>query len=81
MNFSEALKHLKAGKKVSRAGWNGKGLHIAMQVPDKNSKMTQPYLYIDTTGLRAIGKTPPKGVVPWAPSQTDILAEDWQLVD
>ena len=33
MNFGEALEALKAGKKVARAGWNGKGMYIYL-VPD-----------------------------------------------
>ena len=32
-SFSEALQYLKCGKKVSRIGWNGKGMWIALQVP------------------------------------------------
>lgn len=33
VSFGEAITALKAGKRVSRAGWNGKGLFIFMQVP------------------------------------------------
>ena len=36
-----------------RQGWNGKGVFIKLQVPDEHSKMTSPYIYIDTTGLRS----------------------------
>lgn len=71
MNFSEALMHVKVGKKITRKGWNGAGQFIERQVPDENSKMTLPYLYITTvSGDR----------VPWLASQTDILAEDWNCV-
>ena len=52
VDFGEALKALKAGKKVARKGWNGKGIFVMLQVPDEHSKMTRPYLYIDTTGLQ-----------------------------
>ena len=48
MNFSEALNELKSGNAVFRGGWNGKGIYIKIQFPDKNSKMTSPYIYIDT---------------------------------
>ena len=45
---------------------------IALQVPDAHSKMGLPYLYMKTVqGL----------LVPWLASQTDVLAEDWQLSD
>lgn len=68
MNFSQALDMLKAGSKMARDGWNGKGQYIGMQTPDANSANTLPYLYIITVqGQR----------VPWLASQTDLLAEDW----
>ena len=39
MNCGPALEELKAGKKVSRKGWNGKGMWLELQVPDEHSKM------------------------------------------
>lgn len=69
MDFGTALLTLKNNGKVYRDGWNGKGLWLEMQVPDAHSKMTMPYLYLNY---------PSGGRVPWAPSQTDVLAEDWQ---
>lgn len=81
MNFGEALEALKAGKKVARKGWNGKGIFIELQVPDENSKMTHPYIYIDTTGLQTDNPDAPKDRVPWLASQTDMLAEDWIVVE
>ncbi len=69
MDFGTALLTLKNNGKVYRDGWNGKGLWLEMQTPDAHSKMTMPYLYLNY---------PSGGRVPWAPSQTDVLAEDWQ---
>ena len=80
MTFGGALEALKDGRKVARKGWNGKGIHIALQRPDENSKMTSPYIYIDTTGLQTDNPDAPKSRVPWLASQTDMLAEDWVLV-
>jgi hypothetical protein len=77
MNYGQALHELKAGRKVAREGWNGKGIFIQMQLPDENSKMTSPYTFIDTTGLQTDNDAAPKSRVPWLPSQTDQLAEDW----
>lgn len=63
-----ALELMRAGRRVTRAGWNGKGQFLELQRPDERSKMTLPYIYITTVqGDR----------VPWLASQTDILAEDW----
>jgi hypothetical protein len=71
MDIGQALAALKSGQKVTRAGWNGPNQWIALQVPDENSKMRKPYLYI----------SPVDGeLVPWLASQTDILATDWQVV-
>ena len=67
-DFSDALKALEEGKKVLREGWNGKDQHLELQVPDENSKMTLPYIFI---------KTVQDDLVPWVASQTDILAKDW----
>lgn len=77
MNFGEAIQALKQGKRVKRKGWNGKGIFIELQTPDEFSKMTYPYIYIDTTGLLTDNPEAPKNRVPWLASQTDMLAEDW----
>jgi hypothetical protein len=71
MTFGEAIKNLWDGKRVSREGWNGKGMWLALQRPDEHSKMTLPYIYMST----AQGD-----LVPWLASQTDILAADWGVV-
>jgi hypothetical protein len=63
-----AVKQLQNGSRVSRSGWNGKGMWLELQVPDENSKMTLPYVYM---------KTADNQLVPWLCSQTDLLAIDW----
>ncbi len=68
MNFSQALECLKYGDKVARQGWNGKNMWLHIQIPDPNSKMTLPYIYM---------KTVQGDLIPWLASQTDILANDW----
>ena len=80
-DISVALQLLKQGKRLARRGWNGKGIFIALQKPDEHSKMTHPYIYIDTTGLQTNNPYAPRYTVPWLASQTDMLAEDWCVVD
>lgn len=80
MNFGQALEALKAGSKVARKGWNGKGIFIELQRPDEYSKMTHPYIFIDTTGLQTDNSDAPKNRVPWLASQTDLLSEDWEII-
>ena len=79
MDFGYALKELKSGKRLRRRGWNGKGIFIELQRPDQFSKMTHPYIYIDTTGLQTNNPDAPKDRVPWLASQTDMLADDWEI--
>ncbi|MCL5666992.1 MAG: DUF2829 domain-containing protein [Patescibacteria group bacterium] len=76
-NFGFALQNLKAGKKVARAGWNAHHV-LGLQVPDENSANTLPYIFMvvgadaqDMQGKR----------VPWIASQTDMLADDWTVVE
>lgn len=81
MTFGEAIEMMKNGKRVARKGWNGKGIFCEIQVPDEHSKMTSPYIYIDTTGLQTDNPDAPKSLVPWLASQTDMLADDWMVVE
>lgn len=67
-NIGGAIEALHDGKKMTRSGWNGQGQFIELQVPDENSKMGLPYVFITTVE----GKR-----VPWVCSQTDLLAQDW----
>jgi len=71
MNFGDAIDHLKDGSIVCREGWNGKGMYIELQRPDKHSKMTKPYIFM---------RTVQGDLIPWLASQADVLAEDWELV-
>jgi hypothetical protein len=81
LGLQMAIEAMKEGKKVARKGWNGKGIFIELQRPDEFSKMTSPYIFIDTTGLQTTNPDAPKSRVPWLASQTDMLAEDWVVVE
>lgn len=77
LTFGDALYYLKQGKSVARSGWNGRGMWLTLQVPDSNSKMTLPYIYLNypTDSVNTPGAR-----VPWLASQTDALAEDWMVL-
>lgn len=84
--FGTALKHLKQGYKVARSGWNGKGMFVFL-VPGSVFKVNRaPLLGIYPEGTEVTYcphidmKTADGSVVPWLASQTDVLAEDWELV-
>lgn len=72
MDFGDALRALKAGLRVGRTGWNGKGMWLELQRPDAHSKMRKPYIF-----MRPVDGE----LVPWLASQTDMLAEDWGVID
>lgn len=79
MSIGSAILAMKSGLKVARRGWNGKSMWLKLQKPDVNSKMTLPYIYIEyPVGHPAY---PNGSRVPWLASQTDILAEDYFIVD
>lgn len=86
MDFGMAIDALKSGKKVARAGWNGKGMWLQLVVPHSNrppKTATAMVLSLpdDVDTLPWIGmKTADNKFVPWLASQTDMLAEDWMIV-
>lgn len=78
MDFGAALIALRGGHRVARSGWNGKGMWLKLQIPDVNSLMTLPYIYIEyPEGHPAY---PAGSRVPWLASQTDLLSIDWEVV-
>ena len=84
-NFGTALTALKNGYKLAREGWNGKGMYVKL-VNDYNLSDTITHTESENTvyaGLLPwIGmKTADNMFVPWLASQTDILAEDWTVVE
>ena len=87
MNFGQALEALKAGKRVSREGWNGKGMFLFL-VPGSRFKVNRAPLlgiYPEGTEINYHAhidmKTAQDTVVPWLASQTDVLAEDWSILE
>ena len=87
LTFGDALHMLKLGKKVARAGWNGKGMFLFL-VPGSTFKVSRAPLlgiYPEGTEINYCPhidmKTADGKVVPWLCSQTDALAEDWQVVE
>jgi len=77
-SFGTALEYLKRGQKITRHGWNGKGMWLELQRPDRHSKMTLPYVFL-CYPTDVISPTP-GARVPWLASQTDMLAEDWAVL-
>lgn len=89
MPFGLALEAVKKGKKVARKGWNGKDMYLFL------GTMVQLETYADIADIRdsdgngtalvnpsVIMKTANSElVVGWLASQTDMLSDDWYIVD
>ena len=85
MNFGDAIKELKLGKRLQRTGWNGKGLFIylvpAASYPAQTGAAKAHFgegamvPYAAYLALKNVDET----VSTWAPSINDTLAEDWQV--
>lgn len=90
--FGEAIKALKQGKRVAREGWNGKGMYLwllpAASVKAEWCRELHLKAVAEANGgeIEALGSirmmTADKKVLTgWLASQTDILAEDWTIID
>lgn len=66
--FGGAFSALKDGLCVCRFNWQGKKW-LMLQIPDANSKMTKPYIYMVNGN----------SVVPYTPTQQDIFSNDWMI--
>jgi hypothetical protein len=86
-SFGSAVAALKQGYKVTRSGWNGKGMFLFL-VPGSTFKVNRaPLLGIYPEGTEIDYcphidmKTADGSIVPWLASQTDVLAEDWTTLE
>jgi hypothetical protein len=86
MDFGAALGALKAGRRMSRAGWNGKNMFVVYQkgYPDGiaiNANTAEatgiPQGTVCTFRPYLMMRTADGEFVPWVASQTDLLAGDW----
>lgn len=79
MNFGDALVRLKAGHRVARTGWNGRGMWLGLVRGGEMPQWTFTNGLWDNFPLGSFVamKTADGTLVPWLASQTDVLAEDW----
>lgn len=95
MPFGHAIEALKQGKKVCRAGWNGKGMFLFLLPASNNIPTTvihDPALRavieaevggdtFDALGSIRMFTADKKVLTGWLASQTDMLADDWMVVE
>lgn len=86
-DFSEALRHLKHGAAVKRTGWNGADQFL-LQIPGSRITVTEgrPLAEALPVGTRIDYqshidlRTAQGTLVPWVPSQSDLVAVDWDFL-
>lgn len=85
MNFGEALKAIKNGKKAKRKGWNGKEQYVVLAYmktcatkagevvidPEHENIGSKFLMFVGTSGYQC----------GWLASQADMLADDWEIVE
>lgn len=96
-DFGEAIRRLKEGQKVARKGWNGKGMYLylvhgtsvdkenlrneaSIMLPNDNVAMhgTDVAVFLSHIDMRTANGDV---CIGWLASQTDMLAEDWIIVE
>lgn len=92
-DFGGAVRHLKQGRRVAREGWNGKGMWLALSpgnpaLPAEKFWAGPNRAFAEANGGTAevlpsitMKTADGKVVMGWLASQTDMLAEDWYVLD
>lgn len=93
MSFGHAIVMLKAGKRVARKGWNGKGMWLVLVRGTPVAELRKGTVYQEATGLDVLEILPHidmwtinaegrRAMLPgWLASQSDMLADDWTVVE
>lgn len=86
LDFGDAIRFMKDGERVSRAGWNGKGMFVYLVPPANYPVQTGAAKeffgegsLVPYNAYMAI-KNVDDTVSTWVPSVNDCLAEDWLVV-
>lgn len=87
LNFGQALEAIKAGQRIARTGWNGKGMFVYLVPPASYPVQTGAAKahfgegamvpYNAYTAIKNVDGT----VSTWVPSVNDCLADDWVAMD
>lgn len=70
MTFGQAFEKVKSGKGMRLPHWSP-DVVIRAQYPDEHSKMTAPYLYVESRF----------GCVPWKETMIELFSEKWETVE
>lgn len=92
MNFGQAIEAAKQGKKIARKGWNGKNQWVMLMPPLKlppfscqepgarvNDRTAKP-IPLDSQPYFALWTVLGRWQPGWTATQSDMLAEDWEII-
>lgn len=72
LNFGLALEAAKKGGRITRCGWNGRGMFVFLRKGAEDVFELDHLCLKTAEGMYCIG---------WLASQTDMLADDWFLLE
>lgn len=86
LTFGDAITVLKKGQRVARSGWNGKGMWLFLIQGSNDIAKLHGYGFGEYEGEptfvdAVFMKTVDNKLAPWLASQTDVLAEDWLILE
>ena len=82
VSFGDAIEAAKQGQVIARSGWNGKNMYLFYVHPEQWSYQVKPTICNNHSRLPFIAMCTATGaVVPWLASQTDVLANDWTVLE
>ena len=85
LSFGLAIEAARQGKKIARKGWNGKGQYVELgcdftyTAPGDIPVRSVQHLDIGSQALVFVGTRGRQ--VGWLASQSDMLADDWMIVE
>lgn len=94
--FGQAIEALNQGKRVSRSGWNGKGMFIFRQVPSEIEEDIVPKMQSLPQAVKEefarrggairyknqlVMVYPDNTIYGWVASPSDVLESDWCILD
>ena len=97
MDIGLAIKYAKQGNKITRTGWNGTGMYVVLmpelylppyssidtirKVNDRTAKHIGDDTPLDSQPYFAMFTSSKQWQPGWLPSQADLLADDYFIVD
>ena len=95
MRFGEALAHARKGRKIARHGWNGKNMYVYMTkgrllpvdawevwMPSQElTEIEKEKGFVNIMPHLDMKSAQDTRIIGWLASQTDMLSDDWYVVD